>query len=165
MNCKYCSNPATIHLTDLVGGEKKVTHLCKACAEAKKMLKQADVDLPGLLQGLIGKHIGREAEELSSLVCPDCGIRYMDFRAQGRLGCPNDYVHFRKGLEPLIEKIHRLGKHLGKIPKYSPPISQASLNEIIRIRQDLKKAIEAEAYEEAARLRDLLKQKEAPNGF
>lgn len=159
MNCKYCSNPATIHLTDLVGGEKKVTHLCKQCAEAKKMLKQADVDLPGLLQGLISKHIGKEAEELSSLVCPDCGIRYMDFRAQGRLGCPNDYVHFRKGLEPLIDKIHRMKKHLGKCPGNSVPISETHLNDIIRLRQELKSAIESEAYEQAAKIRDLLKQK------
>ena len=98
MICKYCSKPATIHLTDIVGGQKKITNICKECAEAKQLLKQSDNDLPGILQGLISKHIGKEADELSKLVCPDCGTRYMDFRAQGRLGCPKDYNHFKLGL-------------------------------------------------------------------
>ena len=165
MICKYCSKPATIHLTDIVGGQKKITNICKECAEAKQLLKQSDNDLPGILQGLISKHIGKEADELSKLVCPDCGTRYMDFRAQGRLGCPKDYNHFKLGLEPLIEKIQHSKKHLGKIPKRNPDLSGKRSDEILKTRQELKKAIELESYEEAARLRDLLKEKENPDEF
>ena len=29
------------------------------------------------------------------LTCPHCGIKFMEFRAQGRLGCPHDYEVFR----------------------------------------------------------------------
>ncbi len=165
MNCKYCSNPATIHLTDIVSGQKKITHICKECAEAKQLLKHSDTDLPGILQGLITKHIGKEADDLSKLVCPDCGTRYMDFRAQGRLGCPKDYNYFKIGLEPLIEKIHHSTKHLGKIPKRNPDLSGKKSDEIFKIRQDLKKAVEQESYEKAAILRDLLKQKERTDEF
>ena len=38
-------------------------------------------------------------------------------------------------------------------------------DEILKIRQELKKAIELESYEEAARLRDLLREKENPDEF
>ncbi|MSR30182.1 MAG: hypothetical protein EXR99_01630 [Gemmataceae bacterium] len=164
MNCQYCSKPATVHFTDIAGGKKKVTHLCQQCAEAKKTLKQSEWDFPSLLQGLISKHIGKEAEEISSMVCPDCGIRYMDFRAHGRLGCPNDYIHFKIGLKPLLEKIHRSVQHKGKAPAKAGKMSLSRQSEIIRIRRELQKAVSLEAYEEASRLRDLLKEKETADG-
>jgi protein arginine kinase activator len=84
----------------------------------------------------------------------------MEFRAEGRLGCPHDYEVFRAGLKPLLERIHRSDRHVGKSPRhYSPnPVRET---ELIELRSQLRRAVEAEAYEEAARLRDLLRQKEA----
>ena len=35
----------------------------------------------------------------------------IEFRADGRLGCPHDYEVFRVGLEPLLQRIHRSGRH------------------------------------------------------
>ena len=87
------------------------------------------------------------------------------FSSQGRLGCPKDYNHFKSGLEPLIEKIQHSKKHLGKIPKRNPDLSGKKSDEILKIRQRLKKAIEIESYEEAAKLRDLLKEKESSDEF
>ena len=83
----------------------------------------------------------------------------MEFQAQGRLGCPHDYSVFRNGLTPLLERIHRCARHVGKSPRRRPaPQEQAALAEL---RRRLRQAVEAEAYEEAARLRDLLRKKEA----
>ena len=53
--------------------------------------------------------IGQTAEELARLdqqACPVCGITFYEFRSQGRLGCPHDYVCFQAQLEPLIVNIH-----------------------------------------------------------
>ena len=39
--------------------------------------------------------VGQTAEELAHLdqqACPVCGITFYEFRSQGRLGCPHDYV-------------------------------------------------------------------------
>ena len=39
--------------------------------------------------------IGQTAEELAHLdkqACPVCGITFYEFRSQGRLGCPHDYM-------------------------------------------------------------------------
>ena len=60
---------------------------------------------------------GQLTDELARLTCPACGIKYMEFRSEGRLGCPHDYQVFRTGLEPLLNKIHRADRHVGKRPR------------------------------------------------
>jgi len=159
MKCQLCSNPATIHLTEIVDSQKKEIHLCQACAEGQNLVQKQELNLPAILQTLIGQHLGQPSDVLSRLSCPACGIKYMEFRAQGRLGCPHDYRVFRVGLEPLLQRIHRATRHVGKAPQRVVPAERHA--ERVELRSRLQAAIEAEAYEEAARLRDLLKQKEA----
>src|SRR5438132_3931987 len=160
MKCQSCANQATVHLTDIINGIKKELHLCQECAEQQHLIKQQELNLPAILQTLIGQHVGQLPDELSRLTCPACGIKYMEFRAEGRLGCPNDYEVFRAGLEPLLLRIHRSGKHVGKAPRHRH-CSAALQAELIDLRQRLRLAVETETYEEAARLRDLIRQKEA----
>jgi protein arginine kinase activator len=154
-----CSKPATVHLTNLVDNHKKELHLCQSCAEAQQLFKQEELNLPAILQALIGQHVGPQATELASLACPACGIKYVEFRAQGRLGCPHDYAVFRKALVPLLERIHRVARHVGKSPRrVSSPSRQ---KELVELRSRLQAAVASEAYEEAARIRDLLREREA----
>jgi protein arginine kinase activator len=160
MKCQSCTNPATVHLTDIVDGQKKELHLCQTCAELKQFIQKQELNLPAILQTLIGQHVDRATDELSRLTCPVCGIKYMEFRAEGRLGCPHDYQAFRVGLEPLLQRIHRAGRHVGKMPRYRPQ-SAAVQAELMELRRQLREAIETEMYEKAARLRDLIRQKEA----
>ena len=159
MKCQFCSNPATVHLTLIENNQKKELHLCQGCAESQQAIKQQELNLPAILQSLIGQHVGPLTDELSRLTCPACGIRYMEFRAAGRLGCPHDYSVFRAGLEPLLKRIHRTGRHVGKRPRYHT-VSAEQQAELVELRGQLRQAVEAEAYEEAARLRDCLRQKE-----
>src|SRR3989442_1613805 len=160
MKCQSCSNQATVHLTDIVGGTKKEMHLCQDCAEKQQLIKQEELNLPAILQTLIGQHVGPLTDELARLTCPACGIRYMEFRNEGRLGCPYDYEVFRVALAPLLQRIHRADRHVGKAPRRRclAPAVQA---ELVELRNQLRVAVEAEAYEEAARLRDLIRQKDA----
>ena len=160
MKCQLCSNPATVHLTDIVNGHKKELHLCEACAEKQQLLKHQELNLSAILQAVIGQHIGPLTDELARLTCPACGIKYMEFKAEGRLGCPHDYEVFHAALVPLVERIHRSTRHVGKTPRHAVA-SAARQGEMVQLRQQLRRAVEAEAYEEAARLRDLLRQKEA----
>jgi protein arginine kinase activator len=94
------------------------------------------------------------------LTCPACGIKYMEFRAEGRLGCPHDYDVFRVGLEPLLRRIHRKIRHTGKVPRRRPKTTSVH-TELLELRNQLRAAVEAEQFEEAARVRDLIRQKEA----
>lgn len=160
MKCQYCANPATVHLTDIVNKQKKELHLCQECAEKHQLINQKELNLPAILQTLIGQHVGQLTDELARLTCPACGIKYMEFRADGRLGCPHDYEAFRLGLEPLLLRIHRSKKHVGKAPRQRERAVSLQA-ELVHLRQQLRTAVEAEAYEAAARLRDLIRQKEA----
>jgi protein arginine kinase activator len=162
MKCQFCSNPATVHLTKLVKKQKLELHLCEACAE-KHQTAPAELSLSSILESLIGQHVSPVAEELSRLICPTCGIKYMEFRADGRLGCPADYEVFRAGLVPILQRIHRATRHAGKVPRRSenlPPADDRSLNELLELRQRLRRAVNAEDYELAATLRDQIRQKE-----
>ncbi len=160
VKCQTCPKSATVHLTDFVNGHKKELHLCQDCAEKQQLLKQQEFNLSNILQTVIGQHIGQLTDELGRLTCPACGVKYMEFKAEGRLGCPHDYEVFQVALEPLLQRIHRAVRHVGKKPRHGR-IQAGRLKEIVELRRQLRNAVEAEAYEEAARLRDVLRQKEA----
>jgi protein arginine kinase activator len=160
VKCQSCSNPATVHLTDIVNGVKKETHLCQACAEQQELIKHQELNLSAILQTVIGPHLAAPAEEVGRLACPVCGIQYMEFKAGGRLGCPHDYQVFQAALKPLLERIHRSVQHHGKTPAHAHH-NAALQAELVDLRQKLRRAVESEAYEEAACLRDLLRKKEA----
>jgi protein arginine kinase activator len=160
VKCQHCPKEATVHLTEMVHNEKREIHLCQSCADSKELFQPPPLNLSAILQTLIGQHLGPQTDQLARLTCPSCGIKYMEFRAQGRLGCPHDYEVFRMGLEPLLQKIHRSARHQGKAPhRHNHPSGHYA--ELVELRRQLHTAVEAEAYEEAARLRDLLRQKEA----
>ena len=93
----------------------------RQCAEKQQLLKQQELNLSAILQTVIGQHLGPLTDELARLTCPACGIKYMEFRAEGRLGCPHDYEVFRAGLEPLLQRIHRATRHVGKAPRHGRP--------------------------------------------
>ena len=123
MKCQKCNEPATFHITELTGGQPQELHLCEGCA--KTYLTTSDGDAPAVaptLANVLAKQLklGQAADELAKLdkrACPVCGITFFEFRNQGRLGCPHDYVCFEKELTPLIANIHGETKHAGKRPR------------------------------------------------
>ena len=98
-------------------------HLCETCA--KTYLTQGEpgaAPVAPTLANVLAKQlqIGKAAEELAKLdqrACPVCGITFYEFRNQGRLGCPHDYVYFERELTPLIANIHGETQHVGKRPR------------------------------------------------
>jgi protein arginine kinase activator len=161
VKCQSCEElPATVHLTEIVSGKKRELHLCQGCADKKQIFTQQQLNLSAIVQSMIGQHVGASTDELARLNCPACGIKYMEFKAGGRLGCPHDYAVFRSALLPLLERIHRATQHQGKVPANAVRHSAAQA-ELRDLRQQLRAAIETEAYEEAARLRDAIRSREA----
>ena len=162
MQCQKCSNPATVHLTSLTGLTKKVVHLCDSCAKKYDMVQvnKQELNVQAVVHFMLGQQLGPEAEELSRLTCPHCGIKYMEFRGQGRLGCPHDYEAFRLGLEPILKRVHRSVRHAGKRPP-NYLANRERLEQMVDMHRQLREAIEREEYELAARLRDMIRLKEA----
>jgi protein arginine kinase activator len=159
VKCQVCEKTATVHLTKIINGKKQAEHFCPECAEKQELLKKQEMNLTAILQSVIGQNVGAAADELSRLTCPSCGIKYMEFKAAGRCGCPHDYQVFREPLMPLLERIHRGCRHVGKVPPHALQHA-AKQTELRELRQQLSCAIEQEAYEEAARLRDRIREKE-----
>ena len=93
---------------------------------------------------------------LNQRECPHCGIKFVEFRNTGRLGCPHDYQEFREELTPLLENIHGETRHVGKTPRRLPQNKQTQ-SELMQLRNRLKQAINKEDYEEAAKLRDKIR--------
>lgn len=166
MKCQKCDRAATFHITDLIDGEPSELHLCEECATAflTPSTEEAAEMMPAMA-GLLAQHlaVGETADELARLdqrACPVCGITFLQFRKQGRLGCPHDYVFFEKELEPLLVSIHDQTQHIGKVPKRCPHGADQQ-TQLIRLRREMKEAVNNEEYEIASKLRDQIRAIEA----
>lgn len=151
--CQNCGKKvATFHVTEIIGDEKKEVHLCEDCAREKNIAMPAG-SLNNFLADLFEAHAEKDVPELLGITCPVCGIEYSEFRSSGGLGCSRDYIVFKKGLLPFLERIHGATRHKGKVPMNAGK-DMANARKLIRLRRELNRAIEAEEYERAAQLRD-----------
>jgi protein arginine kinase activator len=162
MLCDICKkNEATVHLTEIIDEQMNELHLCEECARQKSVAMEQQFGLSDLLAGMADlDKTEKEAEPVSGLKCPNCGLSYADFKKIGRLGCGSCYNTFSKYLGPLLKRIHGSTQHTGKSPlKATGDLKKKIDTQGLRVR--LQKAIESEAFEEAAKLRDQIKEMEA----
>jgi protein arginine kinase activator len=156
--CDKCGKPATVHLTEITDGEKIEKHLCEDCAAAEGITIKASLPISQLLEDFILQPGSREEGE--GLACDVCGLTFAEFRKRGVLGCPNDYDAFEERLRPMIERAQEgADQHIGKVPSRAGS-GQKKQNAILRLRSQLKVAIDSEDYERAAELRDRIKELE-----
>jgi len=161
MVCNICGkNQATVHLTEIIDDQITELHLCEECAQKKGAQMESHFGLSDLLAGLadLGTQFNKTKTE-SKLKCPRCGLSYEDFKKVGRLGCGECYNAFKDALIPLLKRIHGSTQHYGKSPKKIAKIVKAR-NELDVLREKLQKAIYKEDFEEAAKLRDRIKELE-----
>jgi protein arginine kinase activator len=159
MKCQQCNKAATFFITEILTEEQfEDHHLCEECAS--KYLGEESAKGNGVKSGFTA--VAEESDELSALnqrECPSCGIKFVEFRNTGRLGCPHDYDEFREELTTLLENIHGETRHCGKTPRRLPQARQTQ-SELVQLRKQLHQAVTREAYEEAAQLRDRIRQLE-----
>lgn len=159
MKCQKCEKPATFHITDLTDGLLAL-HLCPDCAKQYLQPEQSEPAAP-TITGVLEQQLKLEAtaedlKELDSKACPICGISFYEFRQEGRLGCPHDYVFFGNELEPLLVNVHGDNQHVGKSPKRGL-LDTETQTQLIRLRREMKEAVEQEEYERATELRDRIR--------
>jgi len=160
MLCSICKEkPATVHLTQIVGEKMQKLDLCEECAKAKGIndptsFSLADADM------LFGLGASQEIEQAGGGVetkCPRCGFSQADFKKSGRLGCPECYKTFAEGLEGLLKTMHKGTHHSGKVPEALRANREQS-DRLKLLQKKLAKAVEDENFEQAAQLRDEIKQ-------
>ncbi len=159
MNCEIChKNPATKKIHIAMQGQMKEFNVCENCADMHG-LSNPFAGLPDvlgiILLGLLAQTLTQRETETSDLKCQSCGLTISQFRANGTFGCPACYDSFRDFAESMLRRIHGSTKHIGKKPVNlrAKPDSHTSLSEL---EKQLQQAIQAENYERAAQLRDLI---------
>lgn len=157
MVCDNCgSGDAVVHLTQIVNNEMSTFHLCEKCAAEKGLETTPEpVNFP-LTDFLaqMGESETASPRSVGDEGCSFCGLTFKDFRETGRLGCPHCYATFEAPLRGLLRRIHGGTQHMGKV--YLPPDPSASEMEkrLEALRRKLQRAVDAEDFERAARLRD-----------
>jgi protein arginine kinase activator len=160
MQCCVCKEkPATVHLTQIVGDKMQKLDLCEDCAKTKGIndptsFGLADLDL------MLGLGASQQLEQAAGgveLKCPRCGFTQADFKKSGRLGCPECYKTFADGLAGLLKTMHKGTRHTGKAPEVLRA-TRENADKLKTLQTRLARAIKDENYEQAALLRDEIKQ-------
>ncbi len=158
MLCCICKEKdATVHLTQIAGDKMQKVDLCEECAKHKGVNDPAGFSLADLLLGLGASQELQQAAGGVELKCPRCGFTQADFKKAGRLGCSDCYTTFAEGLEGLLKTMHKGVRHLGKVPQ-SLQQSRDLTERLKVLRKKLDKAVDDENFEQAALLRDEIKQ-------
>jgi len=159
MDCDICGKHAKVHLTQLVGGQIKKITLCDDCAKEKGVTDPTGF---ALAEMLLGKTPGKVVPATPAVAgsgrrCPSCGFTLEDLRRIRRFGCADCYSTFRDDVNQMLRGMHKGFKHCGKVPAGLMELHERT-QRLEELRGKLDQAVTAENYEEAAGLRDEIRQ-------
>jgi protein arginine kinase activator len=158
MLCCICKEKeATVFMTQIIGDKMQKLDLCEDCAKHKGVNDPAGFSLADLLLGLGASQELEQASGGPDLRCPKCGFTQADFKKAGRLGCAECYTTFAEGLEGLLKTMHKGTRHTGKVPQALQQ-SRDLAERMKTLQKKLAKAVEDENFEQAALLRDEIRQ-------
>lgn len=173
MDCQKCGvNSASVHIIKESNGKKDEFFLCTECATGFQQKgigftmafdPALQVAFHNFLPGFIeyGKGLGGTLTKES--LCNGCGLTFEEFQKNGKLGCGICYATFQKQLTPILNRIHGSVSYKGKQPydaQDSMPKASLQLEDLKKLLQD---AIAQEAYEQAAKIRDEIREMERRN--
>lgn len=166
MMCDDCGKrPAAVHISKVVNGAKSEAHLCQECAQSQgqfSFMTEPTFTFHNILAGLFDPDTvvhGTKGVKTRNR-CPNCGLTFADFRRLGHLGCDQCYDTFNVELEPLLRRIHGSTGHTGKVPHGAKHGSVRKERELMRLQEELHRAVVNEEYEKAAELRDHIRELE-----
>ena len=158
--CDRCDKPSVIHEID---AQKNVeVHLCKDYAvEAGYFIPDTPPVTELLTQFAAAKSSTQPTTQPNTTgrkrtACDTCQTTFARFRKTGLVGCADCYEIFARQLEPLVLRAQAGGtSHIGRVPKRSVHVVD---RQILRrqLVEELDRAVAAEQYERAAKLRDQL---------
>jgi protein arginine kinase activator len=158
MLCCICKEKtATVHLTQITGDKMQKVDLCEECAKSKGVNDQTGFSLADLLLGLGASQELEQSDGGTEAKCLQCGFTHADFKKSGRLGCAECYNTFSEGLSGLLKTMHKGTRHVGKVPE-GLRTKRDLTEQLTALQKKLNKAIATENFEQAAQLRDEIKQ-------
>ena len=154
MLCEKCGkNHATTHIKTVANGVVKEYNLCAYCAAKEGYTTNS---LAGMLASMFGEISNSEIQKHKTQ-CSVCGANFSDIAKTGKVGCSECYTVFYNELLPYLKRVHGSTKHVGKVPKsYEKPQTQT----VEELRSELNQLVAEEKYEQAAVIRDKIKEME-----
>ncbi|MEX1047907.1 MAG: UvrB/UvrC motif-containing protein [Akkermansiaceae bacterium] len=159
MKCDFCDEKATVFLTQLVEGQMKKVCLCDSCAKERGVTDPTGFSLADLLLGGLPGGPGTVVTNSSTggigngKKCVTCGFTLDDLRRVRRFGCSDCYTTFGDEVAQMVRGLHKGVSHIGKVPEGLMAMQFRS-QRIEELRSRLDQAIASESYEEAAGIRD-----------
>ena len=158
MLCDICKkNEATVHLTQIIDNKMLKVDLCDGCSKTKGIQETTGFSLADLQVGLGS---GDEISGDANVKCTVCGFTQADFKKTGRLGCSACWASFEQGLAPLLKAMHKSERHVGKVPGKAAH-TLVITEQIKDLAGELDKAVRGEKYEDAAHIRDQIRELES----
>ncbi|MGJ8723694.1 MAG: UvrB/UvrC motif-containing protein [Roseibacillus sp.] len=129
---------------------------CESCATEEGIM---DLSGFGLADSVMAAGSATTPVSKVGEACPGCGFTKSKFQQTGRLGCSQCYLTFSDEILSRLGPMHRGLRHFGKHPEgfQGDAFSERLLEEC---KERLEAAVTAENYEEAARIRDEIRQLE-----
>lgn len=173
MLCQNCGkNEANFRYTQIINGVKKELILCQECA---RKLGVDNIELPMNFNSFLGDFFNDYAENsllpsfsTGDVKCNTCKMTYNDFINTGMFGCSDCYNTFSGPIDSLLKNLHGTSRHIGRgikgteirEEKIKPKVSKKNSKEEEKekLEKDLEKAIKEERYEDAAKIRDKIKE-------
>ncbi len=160
MLCEKCGkNHATTHIKTFVNGVVREYNLCDYCAAKEGYAANS---LTGMLASMFGD-ISKNGLSKNSVKCSVCGSTFSDIAKGGKVGCSKCYETFYEQLLPYLKRVHGSTNHAGKVPNSTPlKIKPETVEDL---RNELCRLVAEEKYEQAAVIRDKIKElEEKDNG-
>lgn len=165
MLCQHCQQrEAKVQISKTENGQTREVYLCEVCAKQTQEVSFIfhPVIVPEFLQALFGLN-PVSPEQPSEEVCPKCGISFSRITQAGKLGCSTCYETFETQLEPLLRRVHGGGQNVGKVPVRRGSAIKSRMEER-KLKEKLQLLIQQENFEEAALVRDQIRQIEHLKG-
>ncbi len=154
MKCEKCGqNIATTHIRSVVNGVAVEKNLCSHCASQEGYSLSPQNGLADMLASMFGQELRKN--RINTKKCPVCNSDFSAIAKSGKAGCSMCYQTFKSELLPYLKRVHGSTKHIGRTPNSS---AFKNDNTVESLRKELSQLVAEERYEQAAVVRDKIKE-------
>ncbi|CEA02751.1 UvrB/uvrC motif [Jeotgalicoccus saudimassiliensis] len=158
MKCEICNErEAVIHISKGSGLTHKEQYLCEQCANQSMDINYNQTDNPFDIQTLLKMLAGnsqRGQAETEKYVCPTCDSTLQSIVKNGLFGCSHCYEYFERYVPEIVTRVQlNQQRHVGKIPTQAHDTLKLK-RDIETLERTLQEKVKAQAFEEAAVIRD-----------
>lgn len=147
MICSNCGkNNASITYKQNINGKKITLNLCDNCAHEIGIFNSFDDIFSPMI-------LDFEYVLPEEIKCKKCGYTLSKYRSTGLFGCDECYNTFKKEIDEILLKIQGKNRQI----KEEKNIKKESINQVDKLKQELQELVKQEKFEEAAVIRDKIK--------